>query len=587
MPASLITAFTPIAENSEATPGLFNTRLQQLQDNIVSSYSLLAPVSSNTWQPESGRTVWSLASTYAIVRSIDSGGAAYDIRAFGAVADGTTDNAGAVYTAVLMANATANGRGGVVFVPSGSFGVASPVTLLSNVMLVGAPGATIIATAAFDEVNQTGVVNASNITNFGIVGLTVDGNRSTNTLAPSTGFEGNGIFVEASTDGVIERNQVTNAPGSGIHLVGATARVNVRGNYVVNNAGSGIQLHHRSGNSLVDNVIQGNTVVFPCLALAEGAGIWVSGAHRNAIIQNSVLSSGYYGIVLTVGDAGLGVTKNYIAGNHVESSRSSPLYLIGSTGTFADLCRWNQFVGNTYQSITSTYPMVMFDTGSLENEFVAESVFSGTDAGYNLPATADKNTFTNCVARGCAGYGFNVIGGDFNSFVNCIAEANALGGLQVGSNSSFNQWVGGRLSGTTVGDSRQSTAFNLTNSAFSTLLVGAFVGYNVNAPVQGGVDTVEAFLYGGNRLAPIRLLDGTASSPALAFGSEVSLGLYHSAASTLALSYGRLELPTTAPASADAAGRAGQISWAKGSGTTFFYLCHSTNSWVRVSMTPW
>ena len=80
---------------------------------------------------------------------------------------------------------------------------------------------------------------------------------------------------------------------------------------------------------------------------------------------------------------------------------------------------------------------------------------------------------------------------------------------------------------------------------------------------------------------------GSATNPMFAFSSESSLGFYRSNTSTVGLTYGRLALPTAAPANASATGDAGQVSWGVGSGTTFLYLCHSTNSWGRVAVAPW
>lgn len=79
--------------------------------------------------------------------------------------------------------------------------------------------------------------------------------------------------------------------------------------------------------------------------------------------------------------------------------------------------------------------------------------------------------------------------------------------------------------------------------------------------------------------------DGTALAPSVAFGSENSLGFYRSGNSGLGLSYGRFAVPSAPPANGTAAGTTGQMSWVS-SGATFFYICTSTNSWVRVGMTP-
>src|SRR5256885_41229 len=52
MSGSTLTAFLPIPENSDGTPGLWNSRFQTLQDNIVSVNSVIpgpSVLSGSTW----------------------------------------------------------------------------------------------------------------------------------------------------------------------------------------------------------------------------------------------------------------------------------------------------------------------------------------------------------------------------------------------------------------------------------------------------------------------------------------------------------------------------------------------------------
>src|SRR5437660_11950866 len=109
MPGNL-SAFTslgvfgyPIPERSEATPGLFNQIFSGLSANLdrlnsdvssivgssVGTTESVLGFSSNTLRAESGNTILMLPySTSIIERSYDSGGAWFNVKAFGAVGDG-------------------------------------------------------------------------------------------------------------------------------------------------------------------------------------------------------------------------------------------------------------------------------------------------------------------------------------------------------------------------------------------------------------------------------------------------------------------------------------------------------------------
>lgn len=160
MALSNITAVSPIGERSEATPGLFNSRFDRLFENIQSLYTSTASseaslvgwnkgsiattldtsagtlsvltirpssgntvpftgaVSTNTIGAQSGNTIRVPNGQTLIVRSVESGGAVYDVRAFGAVGDGTTDDT----LAFISANSAIVAAGhGVMFVPPGTY----------------------------------------------------------------------------------------------------------------------------------------------------------------------------------------------------------------------------------------------------------------------------------------------------------------------------------------------------------------------------------------------------------------------------------------------------------------------------------
>lgn len=104
MPLSSITAFTPIAERSEATPGLWNSRFQQIMDNFNSMGTAAA--------------IW------------------HNVKLYGAKGDGITDDANAIQLALSAATLS----GGMVFIPPGTYITRSGLTIDGGVTVWGAGG---------------------------------------------------------------------------------------------------------------------------------------------------------------------------------------------------------------------------------------------------------------------------------------------------------------------------------------------------------------------------------------------------------------------------------------------------------------
>jgi Pectate lyase superfamily protein len=116
---------------------------------------------------------------------------AFNVRDYGAVGDGTTDDTAAIQAAINAANA---GGGGIVFLPPGTY-LSRGQTLYSRIHLRGSGGdATILKLAAgantaivqsdgFAQLTGTG--SAGGIDRFSIRDLTLDGNKAEN---PTGGY---------------------------------------------------------------------------------------------------------------------------------------------------------------------------------------------------------------------------------------------------------------------------------------------------------------------------------------------------------------------------------------------------------------
>jgi hypothetical protein len=127
MALSGITVPTAIPERSDASPGLWNSRYNEAFYNIQSLYSnvstyLNLPVSTNTLRPESGSTIRVLNGSDLILRSIDSGGAFWNVLSFGS-------DVSAINNAISAAAAVGGGR---VYVPRGVYSGTTDVVIRAN-----------------------------------------------------------------------------------------------------------------------------------------------------------------------------------------------------------------------------------------------------------------------------------------------------------------------------------------------------------------------------------------------------------------------------------------------------------------------
>lgn len=143
--------------------------------------------------------------------------ATFNVKKYGALGDGSTDDTTAIQAAINAANAA---QGGIVFFPAGLY-VSTLLTVYSYVTLVGAGrGASVIKLKAatntdliksdgFDAL--TGEEDAGGLTHFGIRDLTLDGNRSNQSSGTGAGLKHYGSLI------TMDRVVVRYTRGDGIY----------------------------------------------------------------------------------------------------------------------------------------------------------------------------------------------------------------------------------------------------------------------------------------------------------------------------------------------------------------------------------
>lgn len=211
--------------------------------------------------------------------------AEYDIRDFGGVGDGTTDNRAAFAAAVAEINAAG---GGVLYVPKGVWGIGPTanaslggVRLGSNTVLRGdGIGLTVIKALDLGNTDLTGIVRTySGIENENVLirDLTIDGNKS-----GQTGFANIINFY----CGVTPDNRVLR--DKNIYLVNVESKDARNGTTGSSNPGRGYGI---DPHEMVDNFVMLNCVVHGC----ELDGVIHDGVYNFKNIGTSSYSNGRHG----------------------------------------------------------------------------------------------------------------------------------------------------------------------------------------------------------------------------------------------------------------------------------------------------
>lgn len=267
-------------------------------------------------------------------------GPVYNVKAFGAVGDGVTNDRTAVNAAITAANAAG---GGVVWVPPGVYAVAGAILAKPNVLLQcsGRNVTTLRMTAAA----QNSLLNceANSPSNFVARDLTLDGNNLVVTAIIAGGLAAMRCsFIDV---------EMQNSLGHGASVIGTASRFTfVRCSATGTILGQGIRLRpdarqttrHKVlfcdvgqttsfgvGLSQCDyNLVQGCEIVGTAAGLTNEA-INLTNAGHNRILGNECRSRNDGGIVLGT-TAGQTCDHNVVEGNICEDNYGQGIFLLGA-----------------------------------------------------------------------------------------------------------------------------------------------------------------------------------------------------------------------------------------------------------------
>jgi parallel beta-helix repeat protein len=151
--------------------------------------------------------------------------------------------AGASTSTIQTAIDTAStGGGGTVTFAAGTYNITAPITLKSNVTLVGAgSSSTVLKRNSTTDLGGNGVLNVANggLINAIIKNLTVDGNTATDPNTNPTTLKTYGILVQGadgSNDKILLDNIIVQNSEMGVHFKGTT-NLTIQNSTFTNNGG--------------------------------------------------------------------------------------------------------------------------------------------------------------------------------------------------------------------------------------------------------------------------------------------------------------------------------------------------------------
>jgi Pectate lyase superfamily protein len=360
----------------------------------------------------------------------------FNVKEFGAAGDGVTDDATALTRAIAAA---VSAGGGVVFLPSGTYSVASQVTLSSQVRLVG---------AGFSEIDGSGSSNrgascilraftGSSATllvsgdDCGIDALDFDNNaQGTGECVQVTGSRvdiGSASFRNSGGDGL--RIGKTDTGVSAANANAWTAKKVI----VCGNAAAGMR---------VDDTNTDTSTSYPLgLANANAGYCALVDARNNGTdgLQLGNCNDNVFSMVVSQSNAGCGIRFktdgtnagprcNHILGNDCEANTGNDIQIDAATNPTAAPGLYNVVLGNRSVAVASR--IVDNSTGSWVSEWVAGLPYRAYHHGSNLNtlSTTGNAGFNAYVGSNNAQVRFyGVASGTVDSIAGCAVRKNGAG----------------------------------------------------------------------------------------------------------------------------------------------------------------
>ena len=253
----------------------------------------------------------------------------FNVKSYGAVGDGVTDDTVAIQAAISAANTA--GGGTVIFPkPSSNYKITTALTLNSNVRLLGLG---VRPTIKLILSGSSHVISASSVSNAWVENLTLDGTKFTVT-------SGNCIRFDTCTGGGAKDCHIKDSKAQGIYIFDSSVGVEVSSCDFSGTEGIALSMDTSSylkifkndftggssfcifGFALTDSQIEGNSTNDSVLELI---GLRYN-CSRNRVINNHAYDTDDNGISITG-------SENTVTGNVCRANGGSGIWIYGSDNT--------------------------------------------------------------------------------------------------------------------------------------------------------------------------------------------------------------------------------------------------------------
>ena len=323
-------------------------------------------------------------------------GPVIDVKTFGVIGDGVTDDT----TAIQAANDSIGANGGVLFFPPGTYIITEGVLIDNNKTVVRGAGIDLsiikVADSAGNFVNN-GVLKiaADSVT---VEDITLDGNSDNNTAEDHSG-----ILASAGIDNLIVRNShIKNTPKAGIFLFATSTPnqyINIHHNFLTNIGWDGITVWYAIDSAITDNTVisSGNTAIYYHYGTSIG-----SHYSRNSIINNNKINRAVppttiltgqteTGFMIHPGTASEDIT---IAINTCFDNRNSSFDGIGSGNHLTNPSKRIMVLGNTV-TLAGLYGIDVAVDGTVSGNRIDRSARHGIALVLDLGGTSSGALITN------------------------------------------------------------------------------------------------------------------------------------------------------------------------------------------------
>lgn len=490
-----------------------------------------------------------------------------NVKTFGAIGDGTTDDTLAINNAINSITK------GVIFVPRGTYLISGAINLKNDIVLMGEGNATTFKVKDNININDNiiKVVNASNVV---LADFAIDGNRANQDETLYTQYA---VFVSNTQNVTVDNVHVYNANGVGIQIYASNNctvfNCKSHGNryhgyeceqctncvfdtcYGYNNDRHGVFVSpgEVGGTGSINNTItnccfNGNTQYGIAFGVdAQGISIGLS---KNNLVENcQVNGNGYYGISI------YRVDNCIINGNNITNNGAFGIQIYMSVNNI--ICNNKLYHNSTLGS-------------GLYAEIIMEGYNDGKASQQNLVAnnviTPDNAPFA--IVEGTANDGANFI------VNNVITNSGTAGDVQIQHvNTNYellNATIAKRLSslkvfdkGIMIGNTNNalpSGTFGIDSPYTNVMRIFNDIGATQIVNPNGNVD----FYVGGNHIMTIN--NNGVNMDGRFFENYVDGGGW-----------------TGVPATATSAGIKGMRAY----DNNYLYICIETNTWVRTPLATW